>query len=136
MKLYELLNVIITDYMIGVSKGPEFIEEFGSCDTQKRTKYRNAVVTGLHVLNEDMLAINIDIAEDNIKEGLSRDDVKNANDFREAIIGVANYMAFARKEVVAFTDSINVEWGLKGACNYEGIKQVIPTVSLIDRTNY
>lgn len=61
MKLYELLNVITSDYMIGVNKETEFIEEFNQNDTQKRTKYRESIVTGIHVLNEDTIAINVEI---------------------------------------------------------------------------
>lgn len=61
MKLYELLNVVMCDYMIGVNKGTEFIEEFDHVDTSKRVKYREAIVTGVHILNEDMIAINVEI---------------------------------------------------------------------------
>ena len=62
MKLYELLNVVISDYMIGVNKGTEFIEEFDSSNTQKRTKYRESLVTSVHVLNEETIAINVEIS--------------------------------------------------------------------------
>lgn len=61
MRLYELLNVVTSDYSVGVNKGTEFIEEFESYDTQKRTKYREALVTSVHVLNEETIAINVDI---------------------------------------------------------------------------
>lgn len=56
--------------------------------------------------------------------------VNDANDFREAIIGIANYMAFAKKEVVAFSKPIEVEWGFKDK------RLVIPTIALVDRTEY
>lgn len=61
MKLYELINVITSDFMIGVNNGTEFIEEFNQNDTQKRTKYRESIVTSVHVLNEDTIAINVEI---------------------------------------------------------------------------
>lgn len=56
--------------------------------------------------------------------------VNDANDFREAIIGITNYMAFAKKEVVAFSKPIEVEWGFKDK------RLVIPTIALVDRTEY
>ena len=62
MKLYELLNVVISDYMIGVNKGTEFIEEFDSSNIQKRTKYRESLVTSVHILNEETIAINVEIS--------------------------------------------------------------------------
>lgn len=61
MKLVDLLNVITCDYMIGVNNGTEFIEEFDSTATEKRVKYRESIVTGVHILNEDMIAINVDV---------------------------------------------------------------------------
>lgn len=63
MKLYELINVITSDFIVGVNRGTEFIEEFDVVDTQKCTKYREALVTSVHVLNEDTVAINVDIAQ-------------------------------------------------------------------------
>ena len=67
---------------------------------------------------------------------MNRSDIKDANDFREAIIGIVNYMAFARKEVCTFKDPIEVEWGLEGANGYGGIRIVLPTIALADRTEY
>ena len=67
---------------------------------------------------------------------MNRNDIKDANDFREAIIGITNYMAFAQKEVVAFLEPIEVEWGLEGTVRHEGKRLVIPTISLVDRTEY
>jgi len=67
---------------------------------------------------------------------MSRNDIKDANDFREAIIGIANYMAFATKEVVAFSEPIEVDWGLRGTANFGGTRLVIPTISLVDKTEY
>lgn len=61
MKLYELINVLLSDFIVGVSQNGTFIEEFDSADTGKRTKYREAVVTGVHVLNEDTIAVNVEI---------------------------------------------------------------------------
>ena len=40
---------------------------------------------------------------------MNRNDIKDASDFREAVIGIVNYMAFARKEVVTFTEPIEVK---------------------------
>ena len=65
-----------------------------------------------------------------------RVNVDDANDFREAIIGITNYMAFATKEVVAFSEPIEVDWGLKGTANHKGTRMVIPTVALVDRTEF
>lgn len=67
---------------------------------------------------------------------MNRNDIQDANDFREAIIGITNYMAFARKEVVAFSEPIEVDWGLQRTANYDGKRLVIPTISLVDRTDY
>lgn len=67
---------------------------------------------------------------------MNRNDIQDANDFREAIIGIANYMAFATREVVAFSEPIEVEWGLKGTAKHEGMKLVIPTIALVDKTEY
>ena len=67
---------------------------------------------------------------------MNRADIKDAHDFREAIIGITNYMAFYNKETVAFQEPIEVEWGLKGTKNYDGKRMVMPVVSLIDRTEY
>lgn len=39
---------------------------------------------------------------------MNRSDIKDANDFREAIIGITNYMAFATEQVVAFSEPIEV----------------------------
>lgn len=61
MTLADLLTIVGSDYIIGVNKGTELIEEFTHIDTGKRVKYRDAMVTGVHVLNEDTLAINIEI---------------------------------------------------------------------------
>ena len=63
MKLYELISVITSDFVVGVNNGTEHIEEFGSNDTSKRTKYRNALVTSVYVLNEDTITINVDITQ-------------------------------------------------------------------------
>jgi hypothetical protein len=63
-------------------------------------------------------------------------EVKDANDFREAIIEITKYMAFFNKEVCAFSEPIEVEWGLKGTTKYEGKKMIIPTIALVDRTEY
>lgn len=62
--------------------------------------------------------------------------VKDGRDFRKAVIEVANYMAFGRKEVCAPSEPIEVEWGLEGTVGYEGIKHVIPVITLVDRTEY
>ena len=67
---------------------------------------------------------------------MNRTDVKDGNDFREAIIGIANYMAFAQKETVSFNEPIDVDWGLKGTIRHEGVRKVIPVVALIDKTEY
>ena len=53
---------------------------------------------------------------------MDRTDIKDAHDFREAIIGIVNYMAFYNKEVCTLSEPIEVEWGLKGTANYEGEK--------------
>lgn len=67
---------------------------------------------------------------------MNRTDIKDANSFREAIIGIANYMAFYNKEVMAFSEPIEVEWGLKGTVNYESKRMVIPTIALVEKTEY
>lgn len=67
---------------------------------------------------------------------MNRNDIKDSNDFREAIIGIANYMAFYNKEVCAFSEPIEVEWGLKMTSNYEGKKMIMPVITLVDRTEY
>ena len=67
---------------------------------------------------------------------MNRADIKDANDFREAVIGIVNYMAFARKEVITFTEPVEVEWGLQGTASHEGKRMVLPTIALTDRTEY
>lgn len=62
--------------------------------------------------------------------------VDDVNDFREAIIAIAEYMAFFNKEVCAFSEPIEVEWGLKGTAGYKGRKMVVPTIALVDKTEY
>lgn len=66
---------------------------------------------------------------------MNRTDIKDANDFREAIIGIVNYMAFAQKEVVTLREPIEVVWGLTGTANYKGKRMVLPTIALDDRTD-
>ena len=67
---------------------------------------------------------------------MKRTDIQDANDFREAIIGIANYMAFSKTEVVAFDKPIEVEWGLKGTAKHEDMRLVIPTIALVNKTEY
>lgn len=67
---------------------------------------------------------------------MNRNDVQSAQDFREAIIGIVNYMAFAKREVVTLREPIEVDWGLKGTGNHEGKRLVLPTIALDDRTDY
>jgi len=67
---------------------------------------------------------------------IKRTDIQDANDFREALIGITNYMAFFNKEVCTFSEPIEVEWGLKGTTKYEGKRLVLPTIALADRTEY
>ena len=67
---------------------------------------------------------------------MNRNDIRDAQDFREAIIGIVNYMAFFNKEVCTLSEPIEVEWGLEGTSNYEGKKMILPTIALADRTEY
>lgn len=67
---------------------------------------------------------------------MNRNDIKDANDFREAIIGIVNYMAFYNREVCTLSEPIEVEWGLEGTNNYKGKKMVLPTIALADKTEY
>ena len=67
---------------------------------------------------------------------MSKFDIKDANDLREAIIGITNYMAFFGKEVCSPTEPIEVTWGLEGTSKYEGTKLVMPVITLVDRTEY
>lgn len=62
---------------------------------------------------------------------MDRNDIKNAKDFREALIGITNYMAFYNKEVCSTSEPIEVKWGLK-----EDIKMVMPVITLVDRMKY
>lgn len=78
-------------------------------------------------------------AEDAIRlviEKANQIKVNDANDFRKAIIEVVNYMAFARKNVCAPSEPIEVKWGLEGTANHEGIKNVLPVITLVDKTEY
>lgn len=61
MKLTDLTELITSDFMVGVNKRQKFIEEFSHTDAEKRIKYRYATVTSIHVLNENTIAINVDI---------------------------------------------------------------------------
>ena len=63
-------------------------------------------------------------------------DINDAVSFREAVIGITNYMAFYCKENMAFDKPIEVDWGLKGTSKYEGKKDILPVITLIDRTEY
>jgi len=65
-----------------------------------------------------------------------KNDVQDAQDFREAIIGIVNYLAFAKREVVTLREPIEVDWGLERIGNYEGKRLVLPTIALDDRTEY
>ena len=67
---------------------------------------------------------------------MSRDDIKDANSFREALIGVANYMAAYNKEVCAFVEPIEVIGGMEGTAGYEGKKLAVLTLALVNRTEY
>lgn len=67
---------------------------------------------------------------------MNKFDIKDANDFRDAIVGITNYMAFFGKEVCALSEPIEVTWGLEGTVKYEGKKLVLPVITLVDRTEY
>lgn len=67
---------------------------------------------------------------------MNKFDIKDANDFRDAIVGITNYMAFFGKEVCAPSEPIEVTWGLEGTVKYEGKKLVLPVITLVDRTGY
>lgn len=60
MKLSEVLAVNTSKLAIGVYKGKEFIEEFEN-DKAKEMMYLDATVTDFHALNEDVIAVMIDI---------------------------------------------------------------------------
>ena len=62
---------------------------------------------------------------------MNRTDIKDGNDFKEALIGITNYMASYQQEVVAFEEPIEVCWGFKNEK-----RLVIPTVALVDKTVY
>ncbi len=67
---------------------------------------------------------------------MNRSDIKDANDFREAIIGIVNYMAFYGKEVCTLQEPLEVTWGLEGTVNFGGRRLILPTIALADRTEY
>lgn len=62
--------------------------------------------------------------------------INDGKDFREAIVEIVKYMAFSCKNVCAPSEPIEVEWGLEGTRNHEGIKNIVPVITLIDRTEY
>jgi len=71
-----------------------------------------------------------------VVENFKKIKVDDAKDFREAIVEVVKYMAFATKNVCAPSEPIEVEWGLKGTRKHEGMKNVLPVITLVDRTEY
>lgn len=51
----------------------------------------------------------------------------DGQDFRNAVIDATKYLAFFKKEVCTFRDSIEVEWGFNGEK-----KKVIPTICFME----
>lgn len=61
MKLKHFDFIALSDYVVGVNKGMRFIEEFSNKNMEKKKYYEDCIVTGIHVLNEDMMAVNIEL---------------------------------------------------------------------------
>lgn len=51
----------------------------------------------------------------------------NAQDFRNAVVDAAKYLAFFQKDVCTFHYPVEVEWGLNGEK-----KKVIPTICFME----
>ena len=111
-----------------------FLQDWYQCSVDDRD---NPVWTDEHIAEVcgDFYLIPKESVE-KLSDNAEKFKVNDANDFRAAIIGVAKYMAFFNQEVCAFREPIDVEWGLEKTFGYEGIRQVIPTIALVNRTEY
>lgn len=47
--------------LIGVNKSGNFIEEFESSNKEKMKMYKNETVIDIHIIGENLLAVNIEI---------------------------------------------------------------------------
>lgn len=122
-------------FVIGEERGREGGELFRGEYKDEKTPWLNDIKKeNVRLYNSITKYFNENANNENAN--MNKFYIKDANDFREAIIGIANYMAFYNKEVCAFSEPIKVEWGLEGTKNYEGTRLVIPTIALVNRTKY
>lgn len=49
------------DFLVGVNSNGKFMEEFSNSDKEKMDQYANAIVSGIHVLDQDRFAVNKEI---------------------------------------------------------------------------
>ena len=59
MKLKDFAMVAENNYIVGVEKGYEIVEEFFSYEKDMISFYEDYIVTGIWILDEDTLAVNI-----------------------------------------------------------------------------
>lgn len=61
-KLNDIKIILLDDFYVGVNKGMEFVEEFKADNVEKMREYGNALVISIHIIDENLLAVNIDIS--------------------------------------------------------------------------
>ena len=60
MTLQDFDFVVLEDYIVGVNSGIKIVEEFYSNNTVKKKQYMDCIITGIFILNESKLVVNID----------------------------------------------------------------------------
>ena len=61
MTLKEFNMIALSNYFVGVNKDFKCIDEFYNTDKTNLEYYGNCLVSSVHVLNENMLAVNIEL---------------------------------------------------------------------------
>lgn len=61
MTLKEFNMIALSNYFVGVNKDFKCIDEFSNKDKDCLDYYKNCLVSSVHVLNEDMMAVNIEL---------------------------------------------------------------------------
>ena len=64
MKLKDFDAIALSDYIVGVNRGMEHIEEFDCKNVNKKAQYSDCFIGSVHVLNKDQMAVNIELGND------------------------------------------------------------------------
>lgn len=89
MTLNELKIVIQYDqFLVGVSKEREFIDEFKNTDKKKMEVYGEGVVSCIHILDNNKFAVNIDLIEGEKEEMTSKEIclMNTSNRYRHVVV--------------------------------------------------